>query len=145
MCFHSIYRSDVYLPCDVSRSKKTAQFLLVILKSSLQKVRDIWEFHHQVQKKKSCSLCNQTWQRLCVLMRIVKIMSSFNMHLLWNQSSKAPQWFGLEPERCRMNVSIVSLINEIIFIQQAFLTDVYCVNKSIWASPLRSLIQTTRS
>lgn len=58
-------------------------------------------------------------------------MSFLYTHLISNQSSNAPQWPGLEPERGRKNVSIVSVINEIIFIQQTVLTDVYSVNKSI--------------
>lgn len=41
------------------------------------------------------------------------------------------------------NVSIVSVINEIIFIQQSILADVYSVNKSIWATPFRSQNQTS--
>lgn len=39
-----------------------------------------------------------------------------------------PVWNLREAEK---NVSIVSVINEIIFIQQSILADVYSVNKSI--------------
>lgn len=66
-----------------------------------------------------------------------KLMSFLHTHLITNQSSKAPQRPGLEPEKGgtkkkkKKNVSIVSVINEIIFIQQAVLADVYCVNESI--------------
>lgn len=47
-----------------------------------------------------------------------------------------------KPER---NVSIVSVINEIIFIQQTNSADVYSVNKSISATPFRSQTQTATS
>lgn len=78
------------------------------------------------------------------------LMSFLHMHLITNQSSKAPQRPGLEPEKGRhffffLNVSIVSVINEIIFIQQTVLANVYSVNESIWAAPFRSHIQTTTS
>lgn len=65
------------------------------------------------------------------------LMSFLHMHLITNQSSKAPQRPGLEPEKGRhfffffFNVSIVSVINEIIFIQQTVLANVYSVNESI--------------
>lgn len=58
---------DVFLPCDVSRSKKTAQLLSV--KSNLQRVAGTWELHHRAQKNILCTLCNKSRQRLCVLMR----------------------------------------------------------------------------
>lgn len=65
------------------------------------------------------------------------LMSFLHMHLITNQSSKAPQRPGLEPEKGRhfffffLNVSIVSVMNEIIFIQQTVLANVYSVNESI--------------
>lgn len=63
--------SDVVLHQDVSRSKKAAQLLSVILKSNLRTIIGIWELHDWVKEKKNilCPLCNKSQQRLCVLMR----------------------------------------------------------------------------
>lgn len=117
---------DVFLPCDVSRSKKTAQLLSMILKSNSQRVGGTWELDHRVQKSILCTLCNKSWQSLCFNVTR-KLISFLYTHLISYQPSLA----SLEPERGRKNVSIVSVINEIIFIPRTILTDVYSASKSI--------------
>lgn len=82
---------DVFLLCDVSRSKKTAQLLSMILKSNSQRVGGTWELDHRVQKSILCTLCNKSWQSLCFNVTR-KLIFFLYTHFISYQSSKAPQW-----------------------------------------------------
>lgn len=130
--------------CPDQRKQPNYYLWSMIWWSNLQRVGGTWESDHRVQKSILRTLCNKSWQSLCFNVTR-KLISFLYTHLTSYQSSKAPQWPGLEPERGRKKVSIVSVINEIIFIPWTILTDVYSASKSIWASPYRSHIQTTSS
>lgn len=126
-------RSDVFLPNDVSRSKKTDQLLSIsmILKSNLQRVTGTNKLHHQVQKSILCTLCNKNWQIVC-FNEDRKLMSFLYTHISYQiNPQKLLSGLAWNLREGRKNVSIVSVINEIIFIQQTVLTNVYSANKSI--------------
>lgn len=90
--------SDTFLHHNVLRSKNAPQ-LFVILKSNLVRFAGIWKLHNWIGNI-LCSLCKKRWHRLCVLMRTENWCLSYT-HLPSNQSSKAPRWPGMEPERGR--------------------------------------------
>lgn len=84
--------SNLFRPCDVSRSKKTAQLLSVIPESNLKRVRGTRESDRPV----FCTLTFKSRQSLCVFNETGKLISFIYTHISHrHQFPTAPGWLVL--------------------------------------------------